>query len=780
MSLWKRVYESKKKIVIYSSGTFTIFFALLVGMSYYGVGIEVSGDQVCEYCNSTFNITLINYSLCLGSTFNGLYFEPEADVEWFRVYKADMRYKRDNPARWKLYDLKPGTCLDSGKKHEFLIEAKKGKTKTVEWSVGYGAVNKDPFWFGEPPETVIGDFQATPEIRIERQDYIDSLGEWSFEQINDMAFSAKLTFNKDFVTDLKDTLPYASSNTRWTTLRNKYLPNDKTKTQFVADLKNLTSYPLRSESGRMSFSKPAWNVSDGSISFNIYFPEGFEDGIEAKFGFGSTQINTGTVTPWFATGRTICKDGAGNLHVVWLYNTTTVRYANSADGITWNLNTSFINGTATNTRNIPSISCDGNNITVGYEDSTLDDAMVAISTDNGATWTWKNPITFRVTYRTSAAVIPERRGSTIYLVYLSANDDPADIINFTASTNGGNTWSSPKTIMTVGAVLKQFRHSIVVDGNGGSNDKIYVVARDSADSDVYFVNSTDSGTTWGSKVNIMTGTYDYPSITFNGTNLYVIAWESTANDIYFTNSTNGGITWTTPYRIDLLGTSANQARYPTVTVDNNGVQYAFWQQNATYSNNGIVSMNLTGWNISTVDLSIDNSGNAFVNTPYTYYGDDKIHYVYRNGTASPYQIMYDFVNLADIIVPTYSQNSTNSTIAGSQVNHTQLWQDETGLSGCTFFFDNCTGTFVNDTWIPVSGTSNWTSTVKGINTTVSCTIRWGRSCNDTSNNWNYTNWASPFSYVTTSSGAATCWTRTDQFLQVPGNCLYHNLGGAET
>ena len=109
----------------------------------------------------------------------------------------------------------------------------------------------------------------------------------------------------------------------------------------------------------------------------------------------------------------------------------------------------------------------------------------------------------------------------------------------------------------------------------------------------------------------------------------------------------------------------------------------------------------------------------------------------------------DPVYKVDTSPPTYSLNSTNSTTPGTPVSHNLKWTDETGLSGYIFSFDNCTGSFINDTWVSMTGTENWSNVTKTINATVGCTIRWCVYANDTSNNWNGTSCENPFSYVTT-------------------------------
>lgn len=100
-------------------------------------------------------------------------------------------------------------------------------------------------------------------------------------------------------------------------------------------------------------------------------------------------------------------------------------------------------------------------------------------------------------------------------------------------------------------------------------------------------------------------------------------------------------------------------------------------------------------------------------------------------------------------VISWSTPYNNNTIAGQPTLFSLNWADNIGLSGYIFSFDNCTGTLTNDTsWVPMSGLSNFSSTIKIINSTVGCTIRWQVSANDTSGKWNT---SSIFSFPTTSA-----------------------------
>ena len=113
-------------------------------------------------------------------------------------------------------------------------------------------------------------------------------------------------------------------------------------------------------------------------------------------------------------------------------------------------------------------------------------------------------------------------------------------------------------------------------------------------------------------------------------------------------------------------------------------------------------------------------------------------------------------------------------LKGTSVLHSVNWTDNVNLSGYTFSFDNGTGTFTNDTWVPRIGVSNWTNVTKGINTSVGATIQWMVYTNDSSGNQNVT---STFSYLTTAAPTA-CWSITGTTLYIPNGCTYYSeLGG---
>ncbi|MBI3623719.1 hypothetical protein HY212_06610 [Candidatus Pacearchaeota archaeon] len=97
------------------------------------------------------------------------------------------------------------------------------------------------------------------------------------------------------------------------------------------------------------------------------------------------------------------------------------------------------------------------------------------------------------------------------------------------------------------------------------------------------------------------------------------------------------------------------------------------------------------------------------------------------------------INYTTILAnPKWSSNSTNSTEAGSVVSHNVKWDDDTALSGYTFSFDNGTGTFTNDSFIAMTGTTNWSNVTKVINSTAGSKIQWRVYANNSNNVLNVT------------------------------------------
>ena len=235
-------------------------------------------------------------------------------------------------------------------------------------------------------------YYASNEIKVESQDYIDTYINWQFNEIDDKAWTANFNFREPFWSDLKKCLNDQENLGCWQNLQKNYFPTYGL-VKIKEDLLNLRNYPLVSLTDNIEFSDFQIDLENGKGSFNIIFPEGFKNNEKAKFGFGTTQINTAQANPFDVEKTNICRS-PNKIHVAWKYSSTNIGYANSSDGITWMQNTSFhVNSSGSGERVYePTIDCQGNNITVVIPVNVANDLVVMISGDEGETWKRYTPI----------------------------------------------------------------------------------------------------------------------------------------------------------------------------------------------------------------------------------------------------------------------------------------------------------------------------------------------------------------------------------------------------
>ena len=114
--------------------------------------------------------------------------------------------------------------------------------------------------------------------------------------------------------------------------------------------------------------------------------------------------------------------------------------------------------------------------------------------------------------------------------------------------------------------------------------------------------------------------------------------------------------------------------------------------------------------------------------------------------------------LSDVEPPQWSNNMTNSTLAGTTINHSVFWTEDVALNTSIFSLDNGNGSFLNYTTQAIDST-NWTNFSFVINSTADSAIRWRVYANDSSGNMNVT---SNFQYTTTGvSDSCTCTDGVD-------------------
>ena len=661
---------------------------------------------------------------------------------------------------------------------DLVIEYKSSVKPRVEGSVNYTVLDdrvivynyskqhfrlifgysSDVYEFGATT-ALLGEFAEERKIEIEFQNYIDRYLNWTFTEIDSAHWYANFTFNTTVYNDIKACYNKKCTDKCWASIQANYFPAyDVSKV--CNDIKNITNYPYQNLTEGVKIDKIKIDTNTGTGSFYLTFPYGFRKGEKMKFGFNSTIANTTTTTPFKPNQRAICRDGKNYIHVVWLYNSTVIKYARSTDN---GASFSVIDlNASSDTKTTPHISCSGNNVVVGYYASY--GLNIHVSSNNGATWTFYRPRSSGVDVNSIVGV--EVRGNRIHVGYSYHNPttEETDTVYFT-STDLGLTWGNDVTVFlsTYNEKYDTWTtypfESIAVNGIGTSSDSIYILAAyidNAGGSAVKFKNST-TGTTWSTARTVVAPYQYYPSMTFSGDKIYVSADNSYNVSVF--NSSGDYSTWTkTQLDWDYNSTLYNVSKYASVTLNNTNIT-VFWSQYNSSSNENTSDIVYRNWNgvswSPVVYLTTDKRFNTLVNTKRDWSGNC-IEMVYRNGTASPYNIVYTAIGtcsapIVDTTPPTYSLNSTNSTLAGTAVMHSLYWQDDYGLSYAIFSFDNCTGSLQNITGMSLSGTSAWSNFTVGINSTVGCTIRWCVYTNDTSNNWNGTSCLQPFSYTTTSA-----------------------------
>jgi len=104
------------------------------------------------------------------------------------------------------------------------------------------------------------------------------------------------------------------------------------------------------------------------------------------------------------------------------------------------------------------------------------------------------------------------------------------------------------------------------------------------------------------------------------------------------------------------------------------------------------------------------------------------------------------------------------------------WHDLRQSSSQNFYEEAMwwnTSIWVNDTFVSMTGTGNWSNVTKTITSEVGVNVSWCIYANDTSDNWNSTSCDSPFSYVTTSAApedTCTCPASGNWNIQCSDNC----------
>jgi len=362
---------------------------------------------------------------------------------------------------------------------------------------------------------------------------------------------------------------------------------------------------------------------------------------------------------------------------------------NSDGTITWSaLEQTAVAGATGITYYFPFVSVSNGYAWIGYRryDGTYYYPYVTKSGANDGTWTTASGFPYQLSTTSNnywyVSIIPLAAGKML-AVYAY------DGATVKAKRWDGSAWGTEKT--TTSAILFGQYHSAVAQG-----DDVHIVFLKSTGYDILYVKYTYATDSFGTEVTVKAGatSASAPALNIDSTNKLYCFWATkttgtpagaTANHIYYQTSTDGGATWS-----------------------------------AT-----------TDW----IDESIEVLYLANRLTCFYKQYDNYIGLEYMTKTASPYNVRFDFLTLPDTTPPTYSLNSTNSTIAGTPIEFRLKWSDETELSKAITSLWNGSSWVNATSWCSLSGTGAWCNQTLVVNSTPQA-LWWKQYVNDTSNNWN--------------------------------------------
>jgi hypothetical protein len=221
----------------------------------------------------------------------------------------------------------------------------------------------------------------------------------------------------------------------------------------------------------------------------------------------------------------------------------------------------------------PAIAVDGSNIYVVWMDITPGNLEIYFkqSADRGVTWSAGKRITNTAghSYYPSIAV----NGSNIYVVWEDETPGNSEIY-FKQSADRGTTWTANKRL-TKNALASWSPVVAVVGPN------IYVAWDDYTPGvqEIFFKRSSDGGITWTKDKQLTNnpGSSVFPAIAADGSNIYIV-WadaEFGGVDIFFKRSNDAGATWTPSMRLTY---NAGGSFYPAIAVDGSNI-YVVWEDN---------------------------------------------------------------------------------------------------------------------------------------------------------------------------------------------------------
>ncbi|MFC2155520.1 sialidase family protein, partial [Acidobacteriota bacterium] len=231
----------------------------------------------------------------------------------------------------------------------------------------------------------------------------------------------------------------------------------------------------------------------------------------------------------------------------------------------------------------PDITVDSaGNIIVAWKDNTPGntDILLIRSTDNGSSWSAAVNLSNNSGISQSPDITVDSAGNII-VAWVNTAPGSLDIF-FIRSTDNGSSWSAAANLSN------NLGHSFTPDITVDSAGNIIVAWQDytPGNADIFFIRSTDNGSSWSTAVNISNDSLNSfdPAITVDSLGNINVVWSgypSGSAEILFRRSTDNGSSWSAA--ANLSNTSAN-SYCPAIIVDSAGNINVVWQDYTTGNN----------------------------------------------------------------------------------------------------------------------------------------------------------------------------------------------------
>lgn len=545
-------------------------------------------------------------------------------------------------------------------------------------------------------------------IQVISQDYISKNIGFRFEEINNTHWNVTYKVDEEFLNKIEEYKQMTPPERAVVIeeLCNTYGSDkyDCSKTQgrnnFINDILNVEVFPT------VSLSEIILDVSEIDLtsqygSFYMIFPDGFKVDLQARFGFGSTIVNTTTATYSMTLGsdrKTFYAEG--QYWIFFVNESDGIAYVTSTDGTSWSAQKHVLDDSEINQNEGFGVWHDGTTAWISASSST--NAYVAFRNLTLSTETLSETKSINVGngFELYSQIIKTPDGN---LWLKTESTYPRFYITKSSNPNSDSSWGSTTL---VGTDTSKYGHAIIVPLNATS---IMFIHQLGVTINYYPITDPSSLPSAG-EIYRCYGSQDWYTIenaeneylhtmtaVNNGTNSVV--WIG-AND---TQNIRGkwwdGIDWlpnSSGGTAECLNITSETAQYPTMTLDDNTGNLHLLFFDGTSKIKNMTWTSSTGWSATSDDFATAQDSVKYVSSFHN--ESTNIAITWQNG-SSTYQIMFGSISLtaaaaADNTNPTITLNSPDddsyNTSKWTQFNCTAydninltnvtLWTNETSWS----------------------------------------------------------------------------------------------------